>query len=101
MDVTPMPTPRGSRAICLDFNGPEHYDACIRDNALYRRYLEEQYREHPELFPPEMEGGFTFHDRRVSEKLQDGDTPDSLEDLELHPPNPSRVHYALHGCHGR
>jgi hypothetical protein len=65
-----MQTRCGSRAICLDFNSPEHYDACVHDNALYQRHLDEQYREHPELFPPEMSSGFTFHDRRVSKKTK-------------------------------
>ena len=63
-----MPSCRGSRTICLSFEGREHYDACVADVRLFRGHLETQYQEHPELFPVEMGDGFSPHSSRISVK---------------------------------
>ena len=60
---------RGSSSICLDFGSREHYDAFVGDASLYRGYVEEQYRQHPELFPEGMGSGFVLHSSRASMKL--------------------------------
>jgi hypothetical protein len=65
-----MPTTtRGHRTICLGFESREAYDACVADATRFREHVEAQYRAHPELFPAEMSGGFSLHDRRTSAKL--------------------------------
>ena len=60
---------RGHGTICLRFDDHEHYERCLRDKSAFRQHIESEFRAHPELFPPEMEGGFVFHDSRVSAKL--------------------------------
>jgi hypothetical protein len=65
-----MTTRRGDKTICIDFDSPEQYDACVRDKALFRSHLESWFRKHPLLFPPDMAGGFTFHDNIVSAKQE-------------------------------
>ena len=59
---------RGSGTICLNFGSRERYDECVSDASLYRRYVETQHLEHPELFPADMGGGFTLHSSRTSLK---------------------------------
>lgn len=61
-------TRRGDKTICIDFDGSEQYDTCVRDKAQFRSHLESWFRKHPLLFPPEMASGFTFHDNIVSAK---------------------------------
>ena len=57
-----------TETICIDFDGSEQYDTCVRDKAQFRSHLESWFRKHPLLFPPEMASGFTFHDNIVSAK---------------------------------
>jgi hypothetical protein len=64
-----MQTRRGSGTICLNFGSRERYDECVGDASLYRRYVETQHCEHPELFPAGMESGFCLHSSRTSLKL--------------------------------
>ena len=63
-----MQTRRGSRTVCLGFESREHYDACVGDAALFRGHLESQHVKHPELFPVDMERGFSLHSSRLSVK---------------------------------
>jgi len=61
---------RGHKTICMRFDSQEHYEACVRDNETFRQHIESEYGQHPELFPPEMGSGFSFHDSRISAKLK-------------------------------
>jgi len=61
---------RGHKTICIRFDSQEYYEACIRDKETFRQHIEHEYGQHPELFPPEIEHGFSFHDSRMSAKLQ-------------------------------
>jgi len=63
-----MQRPWGCGTICLAFENREHYDERVGDAKLYRHHVEMQYREHPELFPLDMENGFTLHSSRISVK---------------------------------
>ena len=60
---------RGDSTICLNFGSREDYEECVGDASLYRRHVEEQYRQHPELFPEGMGSGFVLHSNRTSSKL--------------------------------
>jgi hypothetical protein len=53
----------------VSFGSRERYDECVGDAGRYRRYVEEQYRDHPELFPDGMGSGFVLHSSRTSRKL--------------------------------
>ena len=61
---------RGHQTVCLYFDGRTQYEACIRDKGAFRQHIQTEYAQHPELFPPEMKDGFTFHDSRMSVKLK-------------------------------
>lgn len=52
---------RKPRSLCLPFTNEAEYERCLTDRDQCRSYLREQYRHHPELFPPGWEGGFHFH----------------------------------------
>jgi hypothetical protein len=39
-------------------------------NAKFRAWLGDNYRQHPELFPAEMERGFIFNGKRSHKKLE-------------------------------
>ena len=58
----------GTKHICLPFASEAQYREYVDDPAQYRQYLSEMLRQHPELFPQDMDQGFTFHDGYVSVK---------------------------------
>jgi hypothetical protein len=54
--------------ICLPFESEAQYQHFVSDTENYRHYLTQMLTQYPELFPKEMEHGFTFHDRYASVK---------------------------------
>ena len=58
----------GNKHICLPFASEVQYREYVDDPAQYRQYLAEMLRQYPELFPQDMDQGFTFHDCYVSIK---------------------------------
>ena len=45
------------------------YNRVIDDHQIYRDYLETMFVECPELFPPDMQAGYTWHDILHSKKM--------------------------------
>ena len=60
--------PRGGKTICIHFDR-ESYSEVVEEPGRFRRFVDETYTRHPELFPVAMDEGYTLHDARVSEKL--------------------------------
>ena len=58
----------GNKHICLPFASEALYREYVDHPAQYRQYLSEMLRQYPELFPQDMDQGFTFHDAYVSVK---------------------------------
>jgi hypothetical protein len=63
----PNPKPRGFSTICLPVS-PERYRQVIDSPTLFRRWLDEAFRDHPELFPDAFAHGYTLKDDRLSAK---------------------------------
>lgn len=63
------PSP-GDKTICLPFASEEHYQQCLADRGIGRQYLEQLWQQHPELFPAEMDQGFSFYGTYASAKQQ-------------------------------
>ena len=63
----PSPRPRGFSTLCLPIS-KERYLQIIDSPSLFRRWLDEAFREHPELFPAAFARGYTLKDDRVSAK---------------------------------
>ncbi|WP_019503937.1 hypothetical protein [Pleurocapsa sp. PCC 7319] len=61
---------RGDKSICLPVSSEEQYQQLIANNHNYRAYLLQLYAKYPEIFPREMEAGFSFHDWVVSSKQE-------------------------------
>lgn len=60
---------RGSRTICVAVT-EENYRAVVGDPRLFREWLDEAFRLHPELFPEGFEQGFQMKDCRTSGKMR-------------------------------
>jgi hypothetical protein len=60
--------PRGAKTICIHFDR-ESYSEVVEDPERFRRFVDETYTRHPELFPEAMDAGYRLHDARVSAKL--------------------------------
>ncbi len=58
----------GNKHICLPFASAVQYRAYGDDLAQYRQSRAEMLRQYPELFPQDMDQGFTFHDAYASVK---------------------------------
>jgi hypothetical protein len=58
----------GHKHICLPFASEGQYREYVDDPAQYRQYLGEMLSQYPELFPQDMDQGFTLHDSYVSIK---------------------------------
>jgi hypothetical protein len=67
MAECPRPRPRGCSTICLPI-GQELYQRIIDSPAEFRRWLDQAFRDHPELFPRAFAQGYTLKDDRVSVK---------------------------------
>jgi hypothetical protein len=61
-------SPRGCSTICLPI-GKDDYQALIDKPTLFRCWLDRAFREHPELFPQALSGGYLLKDARCSKKL--------------------------------
>ena len=59
----PPGTPRAPRA------GMDDYDALVADPARFRAWLDQSFRDYPELFPRAFAGGYRLKDARASAKL--------------------------------
>lgn len=55
--------------ICLPFC-EESYAYLVNDPGQYRECLDQRFKAHPELFPPEMVNGYTMKDFYFSKKCQ-------------------------------
>lgn len=65
-----MESPRGCKTICLPFESEElYYQRCLDDTQAYRHHICSVHLLHPELFPVDFEGGFTFRGNYRSKKL--------------------------------
>jgi hypothetical protein len=60
----------GHKHICLPFASEGQYREYVDDPAQYRQYLGEMLSQYPELFPQDIDQGFTFHDCYVSIKQE-------------------------------
>ncbi len=61
---------RGDKSICLPVASEAEYQAIIVDNNTFREYILQILAKYPEIFPIEMEKGFSFHDWVISSKQQ-------------------------------
>ncbi len=61
---------RGDKSICLPVTSEEEYQNIIADNRTFRQYICETWANYPEIFPAELEKGFSFHDWVFSLKQQ-------------------------------
>lgn len=75
-----------SRQICLEMD-PETYDDIWSDSGKVRIYLEQKIKEHPELFPEEIAGGFVLSGTLPESKKMPG--------LRLRQIRVGRVKYTL------
>src|SRR4030065_2455392 len=49
----------------------EKYREIVDDCPAYRKWVDEMIVKHPELFPQAIGAGYTLHDERASDKLED------------------------------
>ena len=56
---------RTCSTICLPLS-KEAYPAIVADPQRFRRWLDQSFREHPELFPEAFAAGYRLKDDRVS-----------------------------------
>ena len=63
----PTQKPRGFSTICLPIS-PDHYQQIIDSAREFRRFLDQSFRDGPELFPAAFAQGYTLKDGRVSIK---------------------------------
>lgn len=59
-----------SRRIVLPIDR-EHYVSVVQDAGAFRGWVENNRSQHPELFPDEIQEGYSLHDIRPSRKLPD------------------------------
>src|SRR3954451_11253817 len=62
-----QPKPRGFSTICLPI-GKDLYEQIIDSPREFRRWLDQAYRETPELFPAAFASGYRLKDSRRSRK---------------------------------
>src|SRR5450631_362568 len=67
MTVSSEPRPRGCSTICLPF-GKEDYERIIDSPAEFRRWIDQAFRDLPELFPQAFAQGYVLKDARRSKK---------------------------------
>jgi len=60
-------TKKNNKQICLPFSADE-YMTIINDHFVFRKAIDERINLYPELFPPQITEGYTFHDSRLSKK---------------------------------
>jgi hypothetical protein len=54
-------TTSGDKTICLPMPLEVDYQTFVEDAVEYRAYLDKMIEEHPELFPAEINEGYSFH----------------------------------------
>ena len=54
-------TPKNNKTVCIAFPDKEHYQKCMEDAKIFRKFLNETYNRHPELFPAGFVKGYTLH----------------------------------------
>lgn len=67
---TPAKPAARNHHICLPFKSELRYVRYIATPARYRKYLDGQFKRHPELFPAEFSKGYHFHSE-YRQKKQD------------------------------
>jgi hypothetical protein len=65
-----LPTIPGDKTICLPIADEKEYSTLVKQTKAFRKYLDEQIKLHPELFPSEIAAGYRFHGFRTSAKLK-------------------------------
>ena len=60
----------GSKTICLPLASEAEYAKVIQNPVIFRQFLLQQIKLHPELFPPGMDEGFWLHGNLHSTKQQ-------------------------------
>jgi hypothetical protein len=68
MASSARPKPRGRSTICLPI-AKEQYEQVVGPPEQFRRWLDQAYRDCPELFPKAFAQGYTLKDGRTSRKL--------------------------------
>lgn len=56
------------QVICLAFESEAQYAQLVAAPKLYRAWLDEQFAQHPELFPAAFAGGYAWHSRYQQKK---------------------------------
>ena len=59
----------GTKAFACSVLSETTYKTLVSSAPAFRRYLELWAKKHPEIFPPEMNAGFRFHDARSLTKV--------------------------------
>lgn len=67
---TPAQPSARNNHICLPFESEQHYAECVAQTGKYRKFLAQQFTQHPELFPAAFSGGYQFHSQ-YRQKKQD------------------------------
>jgi len=60
----------GSKTICLPLASEAEYAKVIQTPVIFRQFLLQQIKLHPELFPPGIDEGFWLHGNLRSKKQQ-------------------------------
>jgi hypothetical protein len=60
--------PRGEKTICLPIVDESFYKEIVDDTVKFRDYLEEIIPEYREIFPEEIEKGYSFFGSNFSKK---------------------------------
>ena len=70
MAVCPKHKPRGFSTICLPAS-PDSYQQLIDSPTLFRQWLDQTFRDSPELLPKAFAQGYTLKDDRRSAKRRE------------------------------
>ncbi len=62
--------PHVNRTICIRFC-QENYEAVVDDPVLFRRHVDQNFKQYPELFPENMGMGYQLKDQRETVKLKE------------------------------
>ena len=58
--------------LCLAFSDEVFHEQRMKNSGLFRRFLVDSCREHPELFPPKTGEGFTLNSFTTPSKKPNG-----------------------------
>lgn len=67
---TPAQPSARNNHICLPFKSEQHYTECLAETGKFRKFLAQQFAQHPELFPAAFSSGYQFHSQ-YRQKKQD------------------------------